>query len=211
MKPRVISFDVDGTLVKKTLADRFWFVEVPRLYIKYNHLGFDEAVEFLKRNYDEVGDRDIRWYLPKYWFDRFGFEEKPTEILKNISDEVEFFQDALDVLSSLDSDYDLIVISNAPEEFLNVQLKDVENYFSKIYSCVSDLGQVKKDARVYEKICADYGVAPEDVVHVGDDWDFDYRSPQKIGVNTFLIDRDGKFDRKNGVLRDLRDMLDIIN
>ncbi|KXA95619.1 hypothetical protein AKJ65_01375 [candidate division MSBL1 archaeon SCGC-AAA259E19] len=206
MKPKAISFDMDETLVEPQLVDKFWFEEVPKLYADKNDLEFEAAVDFVKEKYDEIGPEKVRWYQPEYWFERFDLEGDPSEVIKNNSYEVRIYPDALEILEDLYGDYELMVISNASQIFLDVQLDSIKGYFSRIFSCVSDFGKVKKNREVYEEICSLVGMEPEDLVHVGNDRKFDYEVPREIGIRAFLIDREGN-DRADGeILRDLREI-----
>jgi len=211
LKDKIISFDADGTLVKRDLVDKFWFEEVPRLYADEHNIDQDEALDKVKSSYKEVGPSDIRWYLPDYWFDRFEIPGNPESIIENIKHVKEVYNDALDVLDYFENEYKLIVISNAPREFLDVQLKEIEDYFSVIYSCVSDLKRVKKDSTVYEIVLDQISSNPRDMIHVGDDFKFDYKAPKEIGIESYFIDRERNYPEKNGILRDLRDLKDILN
>ncbi|KXB07034.1 hypothetical protein AKJ52_01100 [candidate division MSBL1 archaeon SCGC-AAA382C18] len=210
MEKALLSFDLDGTLVKPDLVNRFWFEEVPRLFAKNHDLDFDEAVVFVKNRYEEVGSEDIRWYKPEYWFDRFGIDEKPSSIVEGIFHEVSYYQDALDLLEKVSDEHELIVTSNAHRIFLDVQLRDIRDYFSRIFSSVSDMGSVKKDPRVYEKVCEKVGVEPKDMVHIGDNKVFDYESPRELGIRTFLVDRNGGMESSEYVVKDLRKILEKI-
>lgn len=210
MDDRVVSFDADGTLVKRDLVDRFWFEEIPSLYADQAGIGFDEALEDVKSFYDEIGSRDIRWYLPSYWFDRLGIDEDPVEVIESIKHHKEVYPDALDVLEDLDGKYRMVVISNAPRVFLEVQLSEISDYFMEIYSCVSDLEKVKKDTKVYREVLDDIDVRAEDLVHVGDDYDFDFLAPRGLGVETYFIDRERNHSESDGVIRDLRDIVDVL-
>ncbi len=204
----IISFDLDETLVKRNLIDRFWFEEVPKLYAEKHGLGFEEAVKQVKKSYNDLGPEDVRWYQPSYWFDRFGLDKDSNRVIENLSDEVEYFEDALDVLDRLFGNYDLIVVTNASREFVSVQLSDVRDYFSKIFSCTSDFGEVKKDSSVYERVCEILDVEPSELVHVGDDVDFDYTVPRKAGIRTFLVNRKERNGSEENVIGDLRELLD---
>ncbi len=204
---KVISFDVDGTLIDKSFVDTFWEIEIPKLYAKKYNLDFNEAWKMVKKCYDEVGDHDVRWYLPKYWFDRFNFVEDPEEILWKLKDKVKVYPDAKKVLKELYGKYTLIVTSNASWEFLNIGLEKIKNYFSKIYSCTSDFGEVRKTPSVYLRICNDLKVKPNEIVHVGDHYEFDYLVPRSVGIEAYLIDRKGKFNPRKDVLKTLEDLL----
>ena len=210
LSDKIISFDADGTLVKRDLVDKFWFEEVPRLYAKEHNIDQNEALDIVKTSYDEIGPSDIRWYLPKYWFNRFEISSNPISIIEDIKHVKEVYTDALNILKYLNGEYELIVISNAPREFLDVQLEEIEKYFSKIYSCVSDLEKVKKDSKVYKEILNKHNANSNELIHIGDDYEFDYKAPKEIGIESYFIDRERNHHKENGILRDLRDLKEIL-
>ncbi|RLI76183.1 HAD family hydrolase [Archaeoglobales archaeon] len=203
MKPKIISFDVDGTLVNQDFANKFWHEVVPRLYAKKHGLDYNEALNFVRKCYAKVGEEDIRWYLPDYWFKRFDLDVDPLNILKKMRNELEIYKDAIEALEELCGKYELIVVSNASKEFLEVELENIKDYFSKIYSCVSDFGEVRKEPDVYLKVCRSANVKPKQVVHIGDHYKFDYLVPKSVGIKAYLVDRHGKY---NGALKDLREL-----
>lgn len=205
--PKVVSFDVDGTLVNQDFADRFWHYELPQLYATKHDIDFESALSTLREHYDAIGNEDIRWYLPAYWFHRFELENDPGEVLKGMNEDLEVYQDGLDVLERLRGQYELIVVSNASRVFLEVELENIQEYFSRVYSCVSDFGKVKKSPEVYERVCEDLNVKPQLVVHVGDVPQFDYLVPKSIGIQAFLIDRSGKREDALNSLLELPDRI----
>lgn len=210
MKPEVISFDVDGTIVKQHFADKFWWEEMPKIYARRHDMDFEEARKFLKTRYDEIGNEDRRWYLPDYWFDRFNLGKEPKTVLAGMKHELEVYPDAIEVIQTLhDQEWTMIVISNASEIFLEVELEGLKEYFARIFSCVSDFNEVKKHPRVYERAFKEFGVDPRQVLHVGNDPKFDYRVPREVGATAYLIDRDRTHNHENA-LRDLRALLDRI-
>jgi len=209
MNIKLISFDADGTIVKDSYVDKFWFQELPELYAGKEGIDFSEAQETLTSYYDEIGDEDIRWYQPDYWFDRLGLDEDPGEVIERIQvpENVDLYRDALDVIDELYGDYGLIVTSNAPRVFLEYALREIEDRFLKIYSCVTDFGEVKKHSGVYEEVANRVEVKTKRMVHVGDHWRFDYQVPRELGITTFYIDRDGtRGDDGENVLTDLREI-----
>lgn len=209
MKINLVSFDADGTLVDNDYVNRFWFRELPKLYAEKNEISFNEAREVLTSYYDEIGDEDIRWYKPGYWFERFDLEESPEDVIERIQkpENVSLYDDALEVTEKLGEKYRLIVTSNAPRIFLDYALKGIENRFRGIYSCVSDFGEVKKSPKVYREVLDRVGERPERTVHVGDHWKFDYQIPRELGIKTFYIERDEDLVlKKDGVLTDLREL-----
>jgi putative hydrolase of the HAD superfamily len=78
-------------------------------------------------------------------------------------------------------------------------------YFDRIFSATSDFGEVKKTVGFYQRICQILGVNPQEVIHIGDHYEFDYLVPRSLGIYAFYLDRSGK---KNGeyVLKDLNDL-----
>ena len=209
MKIKLVSFDADGTIVANDYVNSFWFQELPKLYGKKEGIEFEDARESLINYYEEIGDEDIRWYKPEYWFRRFDLEEKPGEVIERIQtpENVKLYEDALEITKELSDHYRLIVTSNAPRVFLDYGLREIESRFSSIYSCVSDFGEVKKSADVYRKVLDREGISPGEAVHVGDHWKFDYQVPRKLGMSTFYIERNGEGrPREDGVLSDLREL-----
>jgi len=202
---KVISFDLDGTIADSSFADAFWEEEVPALYARKNQLSIDEAWRIVKRSYEEVGSEDIRWYQPEYWFNLFDLDEDVTEVLRRVKDRVNLFPDALEVIEALYQKYDLIIISNAPREFIEIELEGIEDYFSASFSCTSDFGVVKKSGDAYLRVCSKIGVAPGDVLHLGDNPIFDYEVPRSIGMRALLIDRTN--DHGGSGLKDMREIL----
>ncbi len=215
MKTKVISFDADGTVVNSNYVNKFWFQELPKEYAKKKEIEFEEARDDLVELYDEIGDEDIRWYRPEYWFERFDLEPEPGEVIERIREpeNVEFYPDALEVIDKFKDDYSLIVTSNSPRVFLDYALNEIGDSFEAVYSCVSDFGEVKKDESVYRRVTELLDVRGEEMIHVGDHWRFDYEAPRRIGIETFYIERgdiDGREDG-DGVIEDMREMIERVD
>ncbi len=211
MKTEIVSFDADGTVVDNSFVNEFWFGELPRLYAQKQGINLEQAVETLSTYYDQVGDEDLRWYQPGYWFEEFGLSDNPTSVIKKIkkNHDLNIYKDAIEVINKLNRQYKLIVISNSPRIFLDFSLKEVEDKFDKIYSCVSDFGMVKKDERVYKRVIEELETDPGKVLHVGDHWKFDYKVPKSLGIKTFFINRDNNTQpgEDSEVITDLREIL----
>lgn len=203
----IISFDADGTLIDLDFVNAFWDREVPRLYSEKYGIDFDEACKYVRSCYDALGDEDLRWYQPDYWFKRFDLDENPKEVIDRIRHRVKVFPDAKALLQGLYGKYDLVVVSNAPWRFLNLGLQEIKDYFSAVYSCTSDLGMVRKKPEVYIQICEQLGTSPERLVHVGDHYKFDFEVPRKVGIKAYHVDRTNN-GNANGSLNDLRELLE---
>ena len=201
----LISFDMDGTLIPKEFADKFWLERLPELYSEKVGLNMEEVQEKFMKEYEEIGKDDIKWYEPEYWFSKYELEHEPRKVLEDLRTEYELYDDAKEVIKKLHEKYDLIIISNGIKMFIEVGLGEYQTYFTKLYSSVSDFGMSSKTPYLYREICKKIDVDPERAIHVGDDRENDYVSAKKAGIRSYLVSRDGK----NG-LGDLRELLDIL-
>mgnify|MGYP001287268237 FL=1 len=187
----IISFDADGTLVDTGFMETFWNRGIPELFSKKHNITFNEAKIKVSDLYHNVGANDIRWHLPKYWFDILGLEERLEDVIRLFKNDLNVYPDALSALNILQEKYELIVISTAPREILDFELECVGDYFTKSFSSTTDFKKVKKTAKVYHDILKIMGVKGEEIIHVGDHWDFDYLAPMEVGIKTYYLDRTG--------------------
>ncbi|MFP4000805.1 MAG: HAD family hydrolase [Thermoplasmata archaeon] len=204
---RVVSFDMDGTLIPKRFADDFWLERIPELYSEKKGLPLEEAKEKLIEEYDEMGRDDIRWYEPEYWFSRCGLDQDLREVLEELRAEYDLYHDAKKVMEELNHEYELIVISNGIKMFIEVGLGDHKSCFSDLYSSVSDFRMSSKTPSLYRSVCRELQIDPKKVVHVGDDRENDYEPAEEAGMRSYLLDREGKSE--DG-LADLRELLEIL-
>lgn len=204
---KVVSFDADGTLVDKRFMDAFWNIGIPREYAKMKGMSFEKAKEEVERLYHQVGDEDIRWYTPEYWFALLGLKVTPKKLMEEYRDHLQVYPDAVKVLDELVEKYPLVVISNAPREILEFELSSLEGYFTHIFSATTDFREVRKTTDFYSRVCGVLGVRPNELAHVGDHWDFDYVVPRKLGIKTFFLERSGK-KRGSHAITDLEEFVD---
>lgn len=192
-KPRFVSFDLDGTLVDYSFANAVWLEGIPRLYAEEKDVNADMAKISVKEEYDKVGMKRLEWYDINYWLNRFRLTPKNwTMLLREYKHLIKPYPETSEILQTLrDANYTLIVISNAAREFLDAELEEpnIASYFKHAFSATSDFHQVKKTADLYQKILNILDSQPSDVVHVGDDWQFDYIASREAGIKSFFLDR----------------------
>jgi len=203
-KIKVVSFDADGTLVTPDFSQAVWYEGVPSLYAGKNGISFEEAKAFIEKEYQVVGDHRIEWYDIKYWLQLFGLGDCHEQMLKDYQHRVSCYPEVSQTLSSLSKDYTLIVVSCSTREFLPYLLDDIQGYFTKVFSSVSDYGQIKTP-EFFLEVCRQMGVSPDEMAHVGDLWEQDFIAAKKAGIRAFHLDRRG--ERKDGSsLRSLADL-----
>ncbi|MFX0085914.1 MAG: HAD family hydrolase [Candidatus Hodarchaeota archaeon] len=209
---KVVSFDVVGTLIDSSFEDHVWNTLIPQLYARKRGIIFEEAKEITKREYDNIGKEDIRWYLPSYWFKYFNLDEDPLAVLRSQTNKVKYYPETQSVVKKLSQKYNLIILSGTTREIIEMMIVKVRHYFKHIFSPISDRNEIKKKPQMYEMICKFLKTEPNKIAHVGDDWYSDFISPRKIGIKSFYLDRtgkkSGKFVIKN--LKELEDRLIVV-
>ena len=203
---KVISFDLDGTLVTDVFSQIVWHQGIPELYAKKHGRGLDEAKAFIFKEYSKVGDKAIEWYDINYWLRFFDLDDHWEKLLKKFKNRITVYPEVIEVLTSLNHSYKLIITSNAAREFLNTEIEatNIAVYFDHIFSATSDFKEVKKTEAFYLKICNLLHITPDQIIHIGDHFEFDYLIPQKLGIRSFYLDREGE---KKGpyIVKDLKE------
>ena len=193
----VVSFDVEGTLVTPDFSYAIWFEAIPRRYAQRNGIGFEQAKKLVEEEYQKVGDQRLEWYDIRYWFDKLdlGIAEP---VMERCRSRVRYYPEVRDVLSSLSGRYQLAIASASSREFLRHLLQDIEPYFTSVFSSVSDYRWLKT-SEFYRRMCQALGVQAEQVVHIGDNWQFDFVAPSEIGIRAFYLDRKGQANHRNSL------------
>ncbi len=207
---RVISLDMDGTLVKTRFVDKVWMEGIPMLYAEKTGLDFPVARSYVIGEYMKVGSDHLEWYDLLYWIDKFGLKVGKEELLQMYEDEIEIYPEVQEVLDHLSLSYDLVVTSNAAREFIDFELDGLSDYFREVFSATSDFREVKKSPLIYGTVCAHMGVKPFEVLHIGDHYNYDYESPLEAGLDALFLDRKGERSGQE-VVGDLREAMVLID
>lgn len=193
--PRVISFDLDGTITDAAFVDSVWFEGIPRLYALKKGISFEDAKTDVKLQYDKVGRERLDWYDLRYWIKKFELDVSPKELLSRYVDRIRTFPEVLATLKKVqEKGLRQIIVSNARREFVDLEIErtDTGRYFESVFSSTSDFGLVKKSVKVFRRVCSICAIQPQEMVHVGDDRVFDYEVPRKLGICAFYLDRTGQ-------------------
>ena len=193
---KIISFDVDGTLVDLEYNDLIWFKEIPELVAKKKKISFEKSLKFVHEEYAKLGEHNLNWYDINYWISYFGIEISPDKIFEKYEPQVKIYPEVIPLLEELKKKYILIVITAMPREFLIPKMKNLEKYFKFSFSALSDFKELK-NSEIYSKISKALKVPPKQILHIGDHWEFDYLAARKAGMNAIYLDRSnikkGKF------------------
>ncbi len=98
---------------------------------------------------------------------------------------VELFDDVLPALTALAARYPLLAVSNGNAHVTRVGLGD---FFAHSLSA-SDFGVAKPDPRIFHAAAGMAGVAPAEVLHVGDDVTMDVLGAMDAGMQAVWINR----------------------
>jgi len=202
---KVVSLDVGGTLIDDHYGNYVWNVEIPQLYASKRGINFEEARDYVLREYNRIGSNDIRWFLPEYWFKHFNLDGDPLEIFRNHIDKVRFYPEVSAVLVTLSQKYELIIASGGLTTIIELIVKQFRHYFKHIFASLER--QERKTPQFYERICKILRIDQETISHVGDDWESDFIAPRSIGIKSFYLDRTGTKSGKF-ILKDLRELKD---
>ena len=207
---RIISLDMDGTLVNSRFVDKVWMEGMPRLYAERTGLDLPAAREYVIGEYMKIGSDHLEWYDLKFWIDKFGLSIGKEELLELYEDEIEVYPEVEEVLELLSENYELVVTSNAAREFIDIELDGLQGYFREVFSATSDFREVKKSPLLYGAICAHLDARPFEVLHIGDHYSYDYESALDAGLDALFLDRRG--ERKGPeVIGDLREAVELID
>jgi len=190
MMVKVVSFDLDGTIVERKYTDYFWLEVIPKAYAEEKGIELNKAKRIVYLKYDEIGENDLRWYLPDFWLKYLNIRKNLNKLLYEAFRESRPYPYVKPLLSVLrKKKFKLILCTNASRDFAIEVLEylSLKNFFDKIYSCVSDYGLIRKTRSFYFRVLKDLKVPACLMVHIGDNYVYDYKIPASIGIKAILI------------------------
>lgn len=206
LHPRIISFDVEGTLVTHHFTRYVWQSAVPRLYARRHGLTLEEAEATVLSEYLSIGMGRSEWFDIDYWLRRFGLGE-PEPLIETHRPLIEYYPEVMRVLDALAGRYTLVAASSTPLRFLHYILHDIEHRFSGVFSATSRFGKTK-DPEFFSWMCTELNVGAADVVHIGDSWKGDYLSASAAGMVALYLERSRNEGSALGTLEDLLPLLE---
>lgn len=197
-KNPILSFDLDGTLMKPGFGDKVWLEGLPTIYAHNHNLSFDKAKEELLNAYDQLGNSRREWYDLSYWIRKLNLNGTPNDLLEKFSSYIQPYPEVPALIKKLSKTHMLIISSAAMKPFITIELQTAKlsTYFSMFFSATSDTNTVKKDPYFYRMIAQKLKCRPREIIHVGDNFEFDYISPKKAGLYAVHLDRTNKTKEK---------------
>jgi FMN phosphatase YigB (HAD superfamily) len=89
-----------------------------------------------------------------------------------------------------DAGYKIGLCSNLAAPYA-VPIKILLPFELDAYAWSFEVGAVKPDPVIYEKVCADLNCLPQEVAMVGDTLEADYNAPRRLGMHGFHLARNG--------------------
>jgi putative hydrolase of the HAD superfamily len=189
---RVISFDVDGTLVDQRFNEIIWENDIPALVAERKGWNFTKAKDFCFSEYEKLGDKDMRWYDIEYWLERFNISTPAIDIFKKREESIIVYPDVFPVLEELKrKGLRIIIITCMPRIFLKEKIRKFDSHFEKVFSTISDFNKVKSP-EIYLHVSEIIETSPSTILHIGDHHTLDYEFSIEAGYHSLLIEREKK-------------------
>lgn len=191
---KVISFDLDDTLSDSQFDNLIWKKEIPSAYAKEKNINLEDAKKVCFAEYLRLKNKiGGKWFDVDFWMSHFNLKTSWADIKDRLHKEIMHFQDSIPVLEELSKHFKLIIVSNAHRNFLDakLELNHLKKFFVKTYSASSDFDKKAKDEEVFRKVLADFKITSQEIIHIGDDEEDDKKTPQKLGIRSFLVSRTG--------------------
>lgn len=182
---------MDGTLVDMAFNDFIWYQAMPSLVAQKEKKSFENAYKKVIREYNRIGEHDLRWYDLNFWLDFFKISVSSKTLLMSNVDKIKVFPDVVQTLNSLKNRYKLILLTSMPRDFLDVKIESIKSYFTHQFSTLSDFSRIK-DAFSFQEIFNILSINPWEFLHIGDHWKFDYLACKEAGGHAIFLNRDGK-------------------
>jgi putative hydrolase of the HAD superfamily len=113
--------------------------------------------------------------------------EEAFEVFYRARNEEELYEDVRPALARLGVRFKLFTVSNGNADLAAVGIAD----FFRGRIAARDAGALKPDPRIFQRLIELSGVAPEEILHVGDDPDADIDGARNAGIEVAWINRTG--------------------
>ncbi len=187
---RMLSLDLDGTIVTHRFDVKVWRTVLPSAYAKDRGIGLARARRETYAEYERL--RGIReWTDLSFWISHFRLDTTEKALLREAAPALSSYADAA-VLDRLRKRVPLVLVTQSTRAFIAAKLGRRQRLFSHILSVPDDFSRLRKDEEVFVRVAGRIGVPAASLLHVGDHLDFDYRLPKRAGWQAMLLNRSGR-------------------
>ncbi len=122
---------------------------------------------------------------------RAGYDESLVEpafkVFDDVRNDVELYPDVLAELETLFTRFTIVALTNGNS---NLEKIGIRHLFHGVVTAVS-AGAAKPERRIFAAAVAETGVAPDEILHVGDHPEADIHGAREAGFRTAWINRNG--------------------
>jgi len=197
--PRALSLDPDDTLwpiwpaierAEAALHD-FLRVRCPRTAEKYPMPAMRELRDRIAAQHPEYAhdfSRQRRLSLEHALRDSgddHTHVEDAFDAFYAARNQIDFYPDALDALTRLAARYPIAALTNGNADLSRIGIAD------RFVAFISarNAGHAKPDAPIFHATCTTLGVAPHELLHIGDDPWLDVEGAARVGIRSCWINR----------------------
>jgi putative hydrolase of the HAD superfamily len=214
---KIVSFDLDGTLISSNLDNLIWDVLIPQIYAKKKGLLLSEAQKFFAEEYmkdlTELKVEAKDWFSVDWWIKKYELDTNWEELWQKAQSSILVYDDVEENLKKLKSlGYKIIITTGASQSFIDVKLKNTnfKDLFDEIISVPDKYNTHDKGSDVYEKICEDNNIKPLELLHVGDSYMQDVQAPKSVGCQALFLNRNEKI-KSFETITSLKQVVDFVN
>jgi HAD superfamily hydrolase (TIGR01509 family) len=113
--------------------------------------------------------------------------EEAFEVFYRARNQVELYEDVRPALARLGTRFSLFTVSNGNADLAAVGIAD----FFRGRIAARDAGALKPDSRIFQRLIELSGVAPGEILHVGDDPEADIDGARNAGMAVAWLNRSG--------------------
>lgn len=194
MAIKAILFDLWGTLTYNKSEQAFWDVE-------------DLITEKLGKSYKDklyrINTTKEQLIHDMKTLVSYKESRKLDALIRKNEENARLYTDVVPVLTELQKEYKLGIISNtnalSKEEMLKLGLDKFMDIM--VFSC--DIGDVKPYPKIFSLAIKQLNLKSEECLYVGDQIDTDVNGAKNSGLNAMLIDRKNRYPEIEDKIKDL--------